>query len=350
MGLKILHSADWHLDSPFSSFPEEQRAFLRREQARIPGVAAEICLRENCDLVLLAGDIFDGIPGKDAVEKLKEALTACAVPVFIAPGNHDCLGAGSPWLEESWPENVYIFSEPGAVLLPNLDCRVYGAGYESMDCPALLEDFRAEGEERYHLMVLHGDPVATNSPYCPITAAQVKQSGLDYLALGHIHRAGSIQAGDTLCAWPGCPMGRGWDETGEKGMYVVTLEETAEIRKIDLDFPRFYRKELDIGTDAAEALDAWLPAGGNDHFYQIDLTGSASVDLQELKSRFARFPHLQLRDATEPPVELWAEAGEDTLRGVYFRLLHQRAESDDTAELAAKIAQKLLSGKEVRLP
>ena len=35
MGLKILHSADWHLDSPFAGFTEQQRQFLKEEQKLI---------------------------------------------------------------------------------------------------------------------------------------------------------------------------------------------------------------------------------------------------------------------------------------------------------------------------
>ena len=81
MGLKILHSADWHLDSPFASFPEPERQFLRQEQKKIPGRIAELCRREKCDLVLLAGDIFDGTPTGDTVRSVKRALEECAVPV-----------------------------------------------------------------------------------------------------------------------------------------------------------------------------------------------------------------------------------------------------------------------------
>ena len=50
MGLKILHSADWHLDSPFSGVSEEQRQQLRRDQLAIPGKIADLCLREGCQL------------------------------------------------------------------------------------------------------------------------------------------------------------------------------------------------------------------------------------------------------------------------------------------------------------
>lgn len=351
MGLKILHSADWHLDSPFASFPEEQRTLLRREQRKLPGKIASFCRRAGCDLVLLAGDIFDGEAAPETVGLLKDALAECGVPVFIAPGNHDFCAPGSPWLEEVWPENVHIFTgglESAAV--PELDCRVYGAGYRSMDCPPLLEGFRAEGTERYKIAVLHADPTVSNSPYCPVTGSQVRDSGLDYLALGHIHKAGGFRAGATLCAWPGCPMGRGWDETGEKGLCIVTLEDTPEVRAETLDTLRFWDMDVDVGADAAEALSLVLPAAGNADFYRITLTGTGKPEISELKKRFDAFPNLELRDKTEEPVDLWAGAGEDTLRGTFFRLLRQRSETDPHAVLAAEISRKLLEGKEVTLP
>ena len=350
MGLRILHSADWHLDSPFASFLPRQRELLRQEQRKLPEKVAELCRREGCDLVLLAGDLFDGTPSRETVDALKKALASCAVPVFIAPGNHDFCAPGSPWLEESWPENVRIFTgglESVAVL--ELDCRVYGAGYRSMDCPPLLEGFRAEGTEKYCVAVLHGDPTAPRSPYCPVTAAQVRDSGLDYLALGHIHKAGAFRAGSTLCAWPGCPMGRGWDETGEKGVCIVTLGDTAQIQAVPLDTVCFYEAKIDIEKETLENI---LPAAESRDFYRVTLTGEGTVDIPALQARFAHIPNLELRDETEPPVDLWAEAGEDTLRGAYFRLLRQAAEGEqgDAARLAAKISRKLLDGREVTLP
>ena len=354
MGLKILHSADWHLDSPFASFTPEQRTLLRREQRKIPGKIADLCRREGCDLVLLAGDLFDGEASWETIGLLKDALADCGVPVFLSPGNHDFCGRGSPWLEEVWPENVHVFTAGlESVVVPELSCRVYGAGYQSMDCAPLLEDFQAEGDERYCVAVLHGDPTGGNSPYCPVTAGQVRNSALDYLALGHIHKGGAFRAGATLCAWPGCPMGRGWDETGEKGVCIVTLEDTAEIQAVTLDTLRFYEEEVDIGGDAGAALEKNLPGGGSVDFYRITLTGTGKVDVASLKRQFDRFPNLELRDQTEEPVDLWADAGEDTLRGVYFRMLRDAAETSENGDqirLAAEISRKLLGGREVTLP
>lgn len=351
MGLKILHTADWHIDAPFASFSEEQRAFLHREQLKLPGKIAEACRSEGCDLMLLAGDIFDGIPSRDAVDAVKQGLKECGVPVFVSPGNHDFCGAGSPWLEEGWPENVTVFTGGlTSMAIPELDCRVYGAGYQSMDCPPLLEAFHVRGSERWKIAVIHGDPVTTASPYCPVTAAQVQSSGLDYLALGHIHKAGSFQSGRTLCGWPGCPMGRGWDETGEKGLYLVTLEEEAKIRFLPLDCPGFYALEADVSDSAETVLDQLLPAGENSGFFRITLTGQVSVDMEALKKRYVRLPNLFLRDRTEPEEDLWEEADSDTFRGIYFRLLQQQAETDPKAVLAAEISRKILAGREVRLP
>jgi len=354
MGLKILHSADWHLDSPFGGFSEEQRTLLKREQRKIPGKVADLCRREECDLVLLAGDLFDGEASAETVELLKKELARCGVPVLIAPGNHDFCAPGSPWLEQRWPENVYIFTGGlESVVIPELDCRIYGGGFQSMDCSSLLENFRAKEDKKYRIGLMHGDPVQKNSPYNPITASQVRHSGLQYLALGHIHKAGALRAGDTLCAWPGCPMGRGWDETGEKGVCIVTLSDGVDIQAVSLDTLSFHDMEVFIGADAAAAVEAALPGSGSEDFYRISLTGCGEADLVALKKRFAAFPNLEFLDKTEAPLDIWADAGEDTLEGVYFHKLRRAMEEDPEnakrIQLAAEISRRLLAGREVTL-
>ncbi len=354
MGLKILHTADWHLDSPFGGFTEEQRKLLKAEQKKIPAKIADLCLREDCDMLLLAGDVFDGTPSKDTVELVKAELERCGVPVLVSPGNHDFCAPGSPWLEEQWPENVFIFTgDRESVTIAGLNCRIYGGGFRSMDCEPLLDDFQAEGEEAYKIGVFHGDPAQKNSPYNPVTAAQVRNSGLQYLALGHIHKAGTFRAGNTLCAWPGCPMGRGWDEVGDKGVCIVDLGETAQLHAVSLDTVKFHTLEVSTGIDALAALEAALPALGNHDFYRISLTGCAQVDVDALKAALSRFPNLELRDETEDPGNLWENTGGDTLEGVYFRMLRSAMEEDpgnaDRILLAAQISRRLLDGKEVAL-
>ena len=254
--MKILHSADWHLDSPLGGFSEEQAKFLRAELLRVPDRVTALCKSENCDLLLLAGDLFDGQYTKDSLNAVKAALEEVKIPVFISPGNHDFCRPDSPYLTETWPENVHIFTHAAieSVTLPELDCKIYGAGYTAMDCPALLKHFSAEGDERWHIGLLHSDPLQAGSPYAPVTTQQVKSSGLDYLALGHIHKGDSFRAGEVLCAWPGAPMGRGYDEAGVKGVLVVELEDTVSARFLPLNTPRFFDETVDAGEDALEAV------------------------------------------------------------------------------------------------
>lgn len=349
--IKILHSADWHLDSPLQGRLPQQAELLRRELLQIPDRVAALCREENCDLMLLAGDLFDGPYSQQTYRAVYDALQSVNVPVFIAPGNHDYICPDSPYEKELWPENVHIFKKQQIewVDLPALGLRVYGAGFQSMDCPGLLEGFQAEG---FAVGLFHGDPTQVNSPYNPITKTQTAQSGLAYLALGHVHKGDGLRAGDTLCAWPGCPMGRGYDEQGEKGVLIVTLEDTVQTRFVPLEGPRFF----DVSVDFAAGIGSVLPAVANHDFYRVTLTGEAEkVDLEALRAQFGAFPNLVLRDQTHRPVDLWQSVGEDNFEGVYFGLLQgalaeANPEEKEKILLAAKISRQILDGQEVILP
>lgn len=356
--MKILHSADWHLDAPMTGRSEEQARHLRQELRKIPEKIAALAKQEHCDLMLLAGDLFDGSYTQDSFRAVRAALEEVKIPVFITPGNHDFCQPNSPYLGENWPENVHIFKHPTmeTVDLPALGCTVYGAGYEAMDCPALLEDFRAEGESKWKIGILHGDATNTSSPYCSVNPQQVRLSGLNYLALGHIHKTGSFRSGDALCAWPGCPMGHGYDETGIKGVILLELDEEVRAEFRPLDTPRFYDEEVEVGADAAQALSAMLPGVTTEDFYRVTLTGySDGVDLDTLASQFSYVKNLILRDKTIPEKELWSAVGEDSLEGMYFSILHDGLDTESEVlqqriKLAARISRQILDGQEVTLP
>ena len=330
---------------------------LRNAHHRIPHKIADLVHRHQCDLVLLSGDLFDGTPSRETLNTVKDALRSMAVPVFISPGNHDFVTAASPWLTENFPENVHIFTKPvlESIVLPSLDCRIYGAGYHGMDCPPLLRDFRAEGSERYVMALLHGDPQVRHSPYCPITMEEVRESGLDYLALGHIHKTGSFCSGSTLCAWPGCPMGRGFDECGQKGVLLITLDNTAEAHFLPLEGPQFHDLTVSVDSDPAAALRSVLPPAATEDHFRITLIGEhPDPDIASLKRQYSQFPHLELIDRTTPPPDLWATAGTDTLEGLYFQILQETMGENPQQEaqirLAAKLSRQILDGREVTLP
>ena len=94
---------------------------------------------------------------RESIDALKAALADVQIPVFISPGNHDFCDANSHYVRENWPKNVHIFHRGlESVCIPDLDCRVYGAGFTAMDCPSLLSGFRAQ-QDLTPIGILHGE-------------------------------------------------------------------------------------------------------------------------------------------------------------------------------------------------
>ena len=169
---------------------------------------------------------------------------------------------------------------------------------------------------------------------------EIAASGLAYLALGHIHkRAEPLTFGGTVCAWPGCPEGRGFDELGEKGFYSGTIDDSG---KVSLTFVPFARRRYEILTvdvtdqDPRAAIEAALPADTAQDLYRILLTGETGeggVHTDALKAALAdRFYALELRDRTRLAEDLWAKAKEDSLRGLFLRDLKQQLAQAQTEE------------------
>lgn len=355
--IKLLHAADLHLDSPFAALAPEKAAARRAEQRALLERLVQECNERGCDLLLLAGDLFDGAHVyRDTVEALRSALAGCTAQVLIAPGNHDWLSTGSPYLTESWPENVHIFQSQTieSVRMERLGCRVYGAGFRQEHCPALLDGFSAPDDGVYNLMVLHGDATG-GEDYNPVSRAQIEGSGLDYLALGHIHRRGSVQAGKTLCAWPGCAMGRGFDECGEKGALMVTLDGGGcQTEFVPLGARRYEILRVPVEGEPLSAVLSALPEDSSRDVYRILLTGEHEpIDCAALyDALLPRFDTLELVDRTLPPLRLWEAAGEDSLKGQFLSRLKARYDAADEAErstvlLAARYALSIFEEREV---
>lgn len=355
--IKILHAADLHLDSAFAALTGAQAAQRRREQRAALDRLAQ--LAADCDLVLLAGDLFDGARVyRDTLDALRRFCASTDAEIFIAPGNHDYFAPGSPYDTEGWGENVHIFTTPELrrVRLPRLNCDVYGAGFTAADMPPLLTDFHVADETVTNVMVLHGD-LQPNSPYNALTTDEITAGGLDYLALGHVHAMQVGHAGATTYAYPGCLMGRGFDECGAKGALRVTIEE----KQVRTEFVPVAGRTYEIlsvaaGDDPLAAIRAALPPEHAGDCYRIELTGEADrVDVAALEDALGgEFFSLSVRDRTVPRKALWAEAGEDTLRGRCLRELKARcdaAEGGDreTAVQAARLLTALMDGREVAL-
>lgn len=372
--MKLLHASDFHLDSPLSGLSPEKSAQRRGELRDIPAQLVRLAKGEGVDLVLLPGDLFDGervYP--ETVHALARALGDMDVPVFIAPGNHDYYHGKSPYATANWPDNVYIFTQPDLqeFELPALNCVVHGCAFTAPhreDDP--LAGFTAPDDGRLHLLCVHGE-VGQTGTYAPIGPKSLERCGAAYAALGHVHAAGSGKAGKTLWAYPGCPEGRGFDELGPKGALIVAFDEPAQLTITSPDGPPMAPIDLSVQPVAAkfvpvckrqyrvEAVNidnftAAMLQGKSPDLVRLLLTGESRFppDLNALAAQAApRFFHVELRDQTTLPQDLWARADEDSLTGLFLREMRARLDSADESEkdkllLAARFGLAALEGGE----
>ena len=342
MSIKILHAADFHLDSAFAGLSGEQAKLRRRESRQLLERLLNYVNQNDVQIVLLAGDLFDGATSyRETIETLIDALASMSARVFIAPGNHDFYAARSPYATLRWPENVHIFKtrEIERVELPELGCAVYGAAFtDAAQETSLLDGFTAPDDGLTHLMVLHGDLTAAEARYDPVTREQIAASNLDYLALGHTHKFGGVEtAGRTAYAYSGCPEGRGFDELDDKGFLCGTVEHG----EVDIKFVPFAKRHyrilrVDVTDQKPEdALQSAMPETAAFDLCRVIFTGETDehgVDIKVIQERFAPdFFHLELRDETRMRQDIWGHAQEDSLRGLFLRELRGQYETADEA-------------------
>lgn len=357
--INILHAADFHMDSPFYALPEDKAVQRRREQRELlDRLAGEA---EKADVVLLAGDLFDSTASYwETAETLTRVLSSIKARVFIAPGNHDHYTARSPYAFMELPENVHIFRTPQlrGIEIPELNARVWGAGFTAGGCEPLLRSFTVRASDKLELMVLHGD-IAQNSRYNAISEEDIARTGLDYLALGHVHTFSGIKkAGSTFYAYPGCLEGRGFDETGEKGYITGSLDKG----KADLSFKcaggrqyRIIEADLTRSGDALKTAAEAVGEGFPRDIARLVLKGEypEDVDVEAITQALSdKFYHLTVKNELRRRRDLWAGAGEDTLTGMFLANLKAKyeesadEESRQLIELAARYGIAALEGRE----
>lgn len=346
--IKFIHAADFHMDASFSSLSPELGKQRREEQREILRRFAQAC--QGCDMVLLAGDLFDGkTVYLDTIEALKDCFASIDAPIYIAPGNHDPYSEDSPYAGEDWGENVTIFTKQELERIELPQCDLYGGAYTEGNWEP-LKDFRVADESRMNILLLH-----TGAEYNPITSEQIAASGFDYLALGHVHSM-QIQKEDyTTYAYPGCLMGKGFDECGKKGFLQVRLSKVCcDPEFIPVESRRYEILEVEVGEDPVGAILDVLPDDAKEHSFRVILQGSCEApDLAAISEAVEdRCFYLELVDKTYRKGPKWEGIEEDTLRGEIMKELKFRFDKATEEEkgyitVAAEILKDLMDGRDV---
>jgi exonuclease SbcD len=215
MPLKILHTADVHLGAKFLGLGrkgEHQRSQLLQAFDETVNLA----IRERVNLFLIAGDLFDS-PNISRSLLARVAyrmhdLGAVGIPVLVSPGTHDPYGERSIWRapELAGVDNLTVFKTEEMVPLsfPELDCVVYGnANVQPFANKYPLADLLLTEGARWQIGMMHASfeiPDLVNDTYV-VTSSQVRECGLDYLALGHYHSLSDRSAGSVGAFYPGSP-------------------------------------------------------------------------------------------------------------------------------------------------
>lgn len=345
--IKFLHMADVHLDWPFTGLGGggDAKARLRREELKtVFASIIDLAIRERVDLLLIAGDLFEHkYATRGTMQFLDQQFSRFGGPVFISPGNHDPLIAGSYYETYPWGPNVHIFGpEPERVDLDGLPVSVRGWGFptwEVRECQLGRFPAPAAGD-RVNLVVVHGGDAA----YHPFGPDDLAALGADYVALGHIHKEGVLleRAGRVVARYSGSPEALSFGEPGEHGVFIGTVSDgETRMAWVPTGRRRYVTADVDVtgavsAEDLVSALLRFAPTEerrGN--CYRLTLTGavdpSLTVDVAVLQERLSsEFYVLRLIDGTAPEVDVAALAAERSARGLFVqRLLGMEAAESD---------------------
>ena len=328
----FVHTADIHLDTPFTARFTTDQASLRRKE--VMQTFQRICeAAKEAELFLISGDLFDSrFVSSQTVAFLKRCFAQMPnTRVFIAAGNHDPRTKDSVYQTEIWGENVHIFgTEMEYVDIPELQIRIHGCSFQEPHQEKTLLSALPLKAEWANLLVMHGEIVAkgAESTYNPIEKQALMESGVEYAALGHIHLyQGVDRQGTVYYAYPGIPEGRGFDESGERGYLTGEVEKgSLRIEWNPVSGRKFICKELDVskcsdGLMLLSQLEKAIEEDGKEHIYRFILTGTAEDGLvetdilnQQLKEKAFS---IELKNQTKPTYNIEELAEESGLRGAF---------------------------------
>lgn len=352
MSVRLFHTADLHLGAEVSYLGA--RADERRfEMLATFKAAIDYCLNENIGIFLIAGDLFDSNSAalEFAPSVFEYIRSAEGIKFFYVAGNHDPLDAASPMLSRGLPENLYVFSHEYEIKeLPELGLRIIGRSFAHSAMENKAFTTALPDDELVNVMLLHADISSDkSSPYNPIDKDFIENSGVDYLALGHIHkRTAPAKLSRTTFAYPGSPESHGFDEEGVRGGYVADISK----ENCSLSFIRLCRRahrveKIDISeaTSSISAADIIIEKlsesfgkGYENDLYKIIMTGALAESvtlktaeiLQILKDKLY---FVKLRDKTRSAYDLDAIKAEVSLRGIFVKKMLEKIEAADEASL-----------------
>lgn len=309
--VRFLHTSDWQLGMTRRFFDDGAQA--RFAEARFEAIVriGELAREHSAEFVVVCGDVFEtNHVDRRTVSRALDSLARVTVPVYLLPGNHDPLDAGSiyrqPTFDKRRPSHVRVLDsfEPVAVR----------EGVELVGAPWMskrpLEDLvqravrplqPASGAVR--IAVAHGavdslSPNQDDPALIELAAAEraLAEGRIHYLALGDKHSRLAVGSSGRI-HYSGAPEPTDFDEKTPGLALLVDVDaekvSTQELRIAKWSFAR-ERAQLDSDADLAQ-LEKRLTEELNKPrtALKLDLVGSLTI---RQKARLDELLELQRDD------------------------------------------------------
>jgi len=302
--IKILHTADIHLDSPLGTLALRDENLRQKVQTATRSAFQKIidlALAENVRALLISGDLYDGTQRSATTAAfLREQLNRLReknIAVFYIKGNHD---AENPITGNvNLPDNVRVFSERGEkVQIEGTDIFVHGVSFSGKHAPdSLLDKFQAPEPGSVNIAMLHTSLAgsAGHDNYAPCSVNDLTDMGFDYWALGHVHKR-RVYSQSPFIVMPGIPQGRDIGEAGAKSVTLLTVDNgRISIEERHSAQVEFHRREVDLtGADSEDDVRQRIGAGlldavrglcSENGIFRVTLTGKTPLHWLLLRDR-----------------------------------------------------------------
>lgn len=273
---RFLHSADLHLDTPFSGVSRSKAALANRladASLAVLEQLVELARKHEVDFVLLAGDLYDGPEhGLRAQSKFLETLrqlNQAGIHVYYVHGNHDPIETSRSILRPSdLPPLSHAFLQHNEVQTlfhskaNKVVAAIHGISHrDQCETRNLARCFdRSDCQAPFHIGLLHanvgGQPGHEN--YAPCSMADLLQAGMDYWALGHIHQRTLLRRETPCILYPGNPQGRHFGEPGQKGVTLVEVNQQGGVQTTEIPLGGVVFEIHSVDISAANSLDQVL--------------------------------------------------------------------------------------------
>lgn len=294
--IRLLHAADLHLGTPFRSLSQQLSADfegrLRQASAGILAKIVQLAIREQVDVVSIAGDLFDEAETSVAIQydvwRQFQTLEQAGIRVVLTHGNHD------PYMSISlfpWPNNVSVLADGTSArnvrdVFLHIDGRTLqysGFSYLTRELyGSLAPKFQRHPNADVAIALYHGQiggGESRHKAYAQASMAElVEHRGFDAWLLGHIHEYSVLHEVNPLVVYPGSPIGRNPSEVGPHGVVIVDIHPDKEMKHqfIPIADVEWIKAVVDL-TDVSDFDAAWtavrnaLPAPTSDGMFLVHL-------------------------------------------------------------------------------